>query len=215
MKIRYLGHSCFLLEAKNGTRIVTDPYTGVGYEMPRVSADFVTCSHFHFDHNHVEKVAGAKEVIVSTGMRERGGINISGLFSFHDEVGGEKRGENTVFLFEEGGVRVCHMGDIGEPLRASLIDRVKGVDVLLIPVGGVYTIDAAGALEYIQAINPTVTIAMHYRPKGGTLNVATQSQAIAALGNERCIEVGASDLDTDDLQKYKGKILFLEKNTNG
>ena len=215
MKIRYLGHSCFLLEAKNGTRIVTDPYTGVGYEMPRISADFITCSHFHFDHNHVESVAGAKEVIASTGMRERGGVEISGLFSFHDDAGGEKRGEYTVVVFEEGGDRVCHMGDIGEPPRSSLIDRVKGVDVLLMPVGGVYTVDAAVALEYIAAIGPKVTIAMHYRPKGGTLNVATQAQAIAALGKERCVLTGSSDFYTDDCKKYAGKILFLERNTNG
>lgn len=215
MKIRYFGHSCFLLEAKNGTRIVTDPYTGVGYEMPRVSADFITCSHFHFDHNHVESVAGAKEVIASTGMRERGGVNISGLFSFHDDAGGEKRGENTVFLFEEGGVRVCHMGDIGEPLRQSLVDRVGNVDVLLMPVGGVYTVDAAGAAEYIAAIRPKVTIAMHYRPADGSLNVATQAQAVAALGKERCVLTGSSDFDTDDCGKYAGKVLFLERNTNG
>ena len=120
MKLEYLGHSCFKITASDGTRIVTDPYTGVGYEMERTAADYVTCSHFHFDHGYVQGVSGYREVISEPGEYRCGTVRVTGYGSYHDDVKGAKRGKNVIFVFEADGVRVCHLGDLGERLSAGL-----------------------------------------------------------------------------------------------
>ena len=214
MNIVYLGHSSFLLEFSNGTRIVTDPYDGIGYRMPRTRADFVTCSHFHFDHYYLEGVSGAGRVISAPGSYDCGGVHIEGFAAFHDAVGGKKRGTNTVFVFEDGGLRVCHMGDIGEPPRPDLLKQIGRPDILLIPVGGTYTVDAKGAFEYIDAIRPSVSIAMHYCSAGCTLDIAPASAAFA-LAKERCVAYPSSRFDSADSGAYEGKVLFMERVCNG
>lgn len=211
MKLEYLGHSCFTFEA-NGARFLTDPYTGVGYEMPPASAEYVTCSHGHFDHAYLEGVRGVREVISAPGTFERAGVTITGISSYHDDVRGAKRGKNTIFLFDCGGVRLCHMGDIGEPPSARILAAVGSPDVLMIPVGGTYTVDAAGALAYIRAIRPRVAVAMHFAAPGCTLDIAG-ADALAAAGG-RCLRVG-SEIDLSRADEYAGKILIPERKTNG
>ena len=124
MKIEYFGQSCFLMRSEGGVRFLTDPYTGVGYDMPRAEAEYVTCSHGHFDHTFVEGVGGVREVISSPGVYERGGWKLEGIPAFHDEVRGARRGKNIVFIFEADGLRLCHMGDIGEAPSARLLDAI-------------------------------------------------------------------------------------------
>ena len=121
MKIEYFGHSCVRLTAADGTRILIDPFDGVGYPMPRVRADIVLCTHGHFDHHYTEGVEGAREVIEAVGSYDRGGVHIEGIASFHDDCGGRKRGKNVIFVVDDGQARVCHMGDIGELPRADLL----------------------------------------------------------------------------------------------
>lgn len=171
MKIRYLGHSCFECTDKNGTVLITDPYTQVGYELPRgLRADIVTVSHGHFDHNYIVAVQ-AKNVVdfPSGGVYE--GVEICGVECYHDPKFGALRGKNIAFKFVMDGLTVCHMGDIGEEVSKELVKRIGKVDVLLVPVGGTYTVDALGAKAYVDAISPNVVIPMHYKPADGTIDI--------------------------------------------
>lgn len=166
MKIQYLGHSSFKLTESTGTTIVTDPYSPkIGFAMPKVLADAVTISHHHFDHDNVAAVGGNPQIIDKEASYDLPGVEINAFKSFHDPVGGSMRGENVIFKFRMDGLDVCHLGDLGEECSAELIERILPVDVLLIPVGGNYTIDAETAKEYVDRLMPEIVIPMHYRVK--------------------------------------------------
>lgn len=173
MKIKYLGHSCFKLTESTGTTIVCDPYSSewVGYEMPPVKADAVTVSHRHGDHDAVENVSGNPIIIENERGRDLTGVEITGVKSFHDSSRGKKRGENTIFKFRMDGIDVCHLGDLGEACSTELIDMLLPVNVLLIPVGGNYTIDAEMAKEYVDRLMPDVVIPMHYRTRDCKIDI--------------------------------------------
>lgn len=177
MKIQYLGHSSFLLASSDGLTIVTDPYSPeVGFRMPEIEADVVTVSHHHFDHDYVKAVGGNPRVIDGAGSYDVKGVHIEGVSSFHDEVGGKKRGANTIFKFSMDGMTVCHFGDIGEPYSKELIEKIRPADVILIPVGGNYTINAKTAKDYVNGVDPKVVIPMHYRVKGGKIDIGNLEQ---------------------------------------
>ena len=154
MKLTWLGHSCFLLE-QDGDRLVTDPYTDVeGYPPLSVSAHAVCCSHHHFDHDAVDCVTALPPVKSPFTVRE--------AETCHDERGGALRGGNTVRVFTAGGVSVAHLGDLGHQLSAEQLDAIGSVDAVLVPVGGVYTVDAKGAKAVCDALRPRCVIPMHY-----------------------------------------------------
>ena len=159
MTITWYGHACFALESSCGS-IVFDPYgpgTVPGWTLPALTADKVICSHGHRDHNYSKGVA-------PTGGAFTGGI--LQIPTFHDDKRGALRGENTITLVEAEGLRVVHMGDVGCPLTPEQIAALGRVDVLMIPVGGHYTVDAAQAWEITQALGPSIVIPMHYRGRG-------------------------------------------------
>ena len=154
MKLTWLGHACFLLE-QDGYRIVTDPYTGVeGYPPLQTEAHEVLCSHHHFDHDAVDCVTPLPPAESPFTVRE--------VETCHDEQGGALRGANTVRVFTAGGVSVAHLGDLGHQLSAAQLDAIGSVDAVLVPVGGVYTVDAAGAKAVCDALHPQCVIPMHY-----------------------------------------------------
>lgn len=168
MDITYLGHSCFKLKGKQGV-VVTDPYAkDVGFSMPSVSADIVTVSHQHFDHNAIQQVAGTvrrpKPFIVSApGEYEVGGISVFGQRTFHDNEQGKEKGENIVYAIHIDNTCIVHLGDLGHTLSEQVIEKLGNVDVLLCPIAGIYGIlDIKKALEVIQSIEPTYVIPMHY-----------------------------------------------------
>ena len=164
MKVKWLGHSVFLITAEDGTRIITDPYTPGGpleYGEIKESADIVTVSHDHFDHNNVASVGGNPQVVKEP--TEVKGIKFEGVPTYHDASGGSERGNNTIFCMDIDGVRVCHLGDLGHPLSDQQAANTGKVDVLLIPVGGFFTIDARVASEVCDKLNPRVVIPMHYK----------------------------------------------------
>ena len=167
MKVKWLGHSSFLITAEDGTKIITDPYTpgmmGLNYESVKDVADIVTVSHEHGDHNAVGRLPGSPEVVRDTGAKVVKGIEFKGMAAYHDASRGGQRGANTIFCFTVDGVRVCHLGDLGHQLTDAEIAEVGQVDVLLIPVGGNFTIDAAGATQVLEKIKPRVVMPMHYR----------------------------------------------------
>lgn len=156
MKITWLGHACFLLE-QDGYRVVTDPYTGVeGYPPLAVEAHAVFCSHGHFDHCAVDQVTRLPwEGPVPIAVRE--------IPCFHDDRQGALRGENTVRVFTGGGVSVAHLGDLGHQLTDRQRAALGTVDAVLVPVGGVYTLDAAGALTVCRELVCGCVVPMHYR----------------------------------------------------
>jgi L-ascorbate metabolism protein UlaG (beta-lactamase superfamily) len=170
MKIQWFGQSCFRITAKNGTKIVTDPYSKkfgklAGFRLPELDANIVTVSHDHDDHNNVGAIKGEFVHIREPGVFSHEGIDIKGVQTFHDNVSGAKRGKNIVYTFKIDGLNVCHCGDLGHLLSVKQIKEIGKVDILLIPVGGRATIDAYAATEVLKQFNPTIVIPMHYRTK--------------------------------------------------
>ena len=164
MKIKYLAHAAFLVTAANGARLVTDPYTtGPGLMLGEITetADVVTVSHEHGDHNNAAAVKGNPKILRAAG--EVKGIKIKAVIAYHDNIGGARRGKNTVFCFEVDGINVCHAGDLGHELSAEQVNAIGRVDVLMIPVGGNFTIDANGATKVCDQLKPKVILPMHYK----------------------------------------------------
>lgn len=164
MKIKWLGHASFLITSDTGTRIITDPYTTTDtlrYGEINEPADIVTVSHDHADHSNVAAVSGNPEVVrETTGIK---GIKFNGIPTYHDDAAGAKRGNNTIFCFEVDGVKVCHLGDLGHQLSDKQIAELGKVDILLIPVGGFYTVDTAVAGKICDHIKPNAIIPMHFQ----------------------------------------------------
>ncbi len=171
MRITWLGHASFLIES-GAAKLITDPFDKIGLEFPPVDADMVTVSHSHFDHNAVDKVGGSPKVVSGTGEFTQELFAITGLATYHDETQGSQRGENTVYVIEAEGLRVCHLGDLGHQLSGEQASPLGRVDVLMVPVGGTYTIDAAGAAQVAEVLKPKVILPMHYKVAGLSLEIA-------------------------------------------
>lgn len=167
MDITYLGHSSFKLKGKNAS-VVTDPYdpTMVGLKYPTQEADIVTVSHHHPDHNKVEHVKNVQRVIDAPGEYEIAGVSIIGVPSYHDDKKGEERGKNTIFVYEIDDLRLVHLGDLGHKLSADTLEEIGTTDILMIPIGGKYTINSEIAVEVVRSIEPSIIIPMHYMVEG-------------------------------------------------
>lgn len=214
MKITYLGHSCFCIESNNGIRLLTDPYTRVGYELPKgLTADIILVSHGHFDHAHVDAIEGNPTVISTAGIFALNGIIIKGINTWHDPKQGALRGKNVIFQFTVDGVTFCHFGDLGEDYRPEIAQEIDGADVWLIPVGGTYTIDAAQAKEYIDKATPKVVIPMHYRPDDGALDIAKIDDFLSKVEENRVFACPDGEIvcSPEDLHKLSGKIVYMER----
>ena len=168
MEIKYLGHSSFLIKTKTA-KIVTDPFDPemVGLKFSKTEADIVTISHGHKDHNQFKNVSGINGVsplmIDMPGEFEKMGIRIFGFQTFHDKTNGSERGENIMYKFESEGMSLLHCGDLGMIPEESFLETIGEVDVLLVPVGGFYTIDSDAAVSLVKKIEPSIVIPMHYK----------------------------------------------------
>jgi L-ascorbate metabolism protein UlaG (beta-lactamase superfamily) len=166
MKIKWLGHSCFLITSKNGTRVITDPYTvggGISYSPIKETVDIVVVSHGHNDHNNVSAIPGKPEVVKGNGTKTAKGIQFKGIASYHDSSQGEQRGPNTIFCFNVDDLKLCHLGDLGHMLSPAQINEIGAVDILFAPVGGFFTIDASVASQVCDQLKPKVVIPMHFK----------------------------------------------------
>jgi L-ascorbate metabolism protein UlaG (beta-lactamase superfamily) len=171
MDITYFGHSSFKLTGKSGT-VITDPFGAyVGITTPKSSADIVTVSHDHPDHNAVAQITGtarrAKPFIIDKlGEYEVGGISVFGVETHHDAHQGAERGKNIIYTILIDGIRICHLGDLGHELTAEQLEAIGEVDVVLCPVGGTFTIDPVLAVKTINVLEPAIAIPMHYKMAG-------------------------------------------------
>lgn len=214
MRIQYLGHSCFKLVESTGTTIITDPYKEIGYELPKgLRADAVTVSHGHFDHNNTAAIGGKPRIIDKEGCYELPGVQIMGIKSYHDNEGGRLRGENVIYKFRMDGLEICHLGDLGEECSSALLEMILPVNILLIPVGGTYTIDGAQAKEYVDRIMPEIVIPMHYKTRSLSLSLDKADSFLGFFDDEDKL-IGNRDVfefSRDDLTEEKTKIILMER----
>ena len=197
MRVTYLGHSCFLIEGKQKS-VVTDPFSDIGYTVERVSADYCTVSHGHFDHSYTDGV-DVKEIVTSPRP------SCLAIKSYHDSNLGALRGENTIFKFEIDGVKFCHLGDLGEYFSADLVEEIGEVDVLFIPVGGTYTIDYKEAVKYANAINAKITVPMHYKTAKSTVDINGVEDFLRRMAG---VERVAKSIEIDEYLNFEENVVL-------
>ena len=196
MKIKYLGHASFMITSDTGTKLITDPFTTGGefsYGEIRESADIVTVSHNHFDHNNVAAVRGNPKVVKGAVTTEIKGTAIKGIPSFHDEASGKRRGQNTIFCFTVDGIRVCHLGDLGHVLSDKQVAEIGAIDILLVPVGGFFTIDAKAATQVCSQLKPKVIIPMHWNNKWNMPEIASVDEFLQ--GKKEVSQLNTSEVE--------------------
>lgn len=163
-KVTFFGHAMFLVESTDGTKIGLDPYNQqVKDDLPEVSADIVLESHDHFDHSNTSLFKGNPEVITKPDEKTVRNIEISGISTFHDDTSGKKRGKNTIFKFKVDNILFAHLGDLGHLLNDEQYRQLNSVNVLMLPVGGIYTIDYRRAMDVISRVKPNIAIPMHFK----------------------------------------------------
>ncbi len=205
MKARWLGHSAFLLSAADNTRIITDPYVAgsydgaLGYGSITETADGVSISHDHPDHSGQDSLPGNPKLVKGLGEHSVGSVSIKGFQTWHDSSKGAQRGGNTVFVYQIDGLRVCHLGDLGHLLDEKTARDIGQVDVLLIPVGGFYTIDAREATKVAGQLKAKVIIPMHYKtPKLG-FDIAGVEDFLSGKDNVKRIGRPEVEITKDNL----------------
>jgi L-ascorbate metabolism protein UlaG (beta-lactamase superfamily) len=169
MIITYYGHSCFLVEAQDHTRVILDPYLhgsfggAVMYQPVDEPADVVLASHEHDDHSATDTIPGKPLVLLHPANERVGSVQITGVQVAHDDSGGKQRGRNTISILDDGDLRLAHLGDLGHVLDAATVQKIGPVDVVLVPVGGYFTIDYKAAAKVVEALAPRIVIPMHYK----------------------------------------------------
>jgi L-ascorbate metabolism protein UlaG (beta-lactamase superfamily) len=210
MKLKYIAHSSFLITSDSGLRIITDPYTpdrNIGYPAVNESADIVTVSHEHGDHNAISTVMGKPEVIAKPGKTDLKGITINGIATYHDESSGSQRGKNIVFCFTVDGINICHMGDLGHVLTGEQKKEIGSVDVLLIPVGGFFTIDALAATQICDDLQPRIIVPMHYKTKKVNIPITEVDGFIS--GKKNITRSGVSEVVIEEETLPAGTEIYL------
>lgn len=204
MQITWLGHSCFKIQSKD-ISVITDPYQPtIGLKLPpRLSADIVTSSHDHDDHNNTAAISGNPFIINHPGEYEIKGVFIQGIPSWHDEKNGSERGAITIFLMTMEDIKIAHLGDQGTLLTDDQLEKLEGVDILFVPVGGIYTVDGKKAAEVVNQIEPRIVIPMHYAIPG--LKIKLQSI------DKFCDEMGVKNNGGEDKFKITKKELPVEE----
>ncbi|MDD4332695.1 MAG: MBL fold metallo-hydrolase [Patescibacteria group bacterium] len=209
MFITYLGHSCFKLQDKvgpDGVTLVTDPFDkNTGFKVPNFEADIVTVSHQHHDHNNTDAFRGTPFIIDMPGEYDVKGVMVTGIDSFHDAKEGAEMGKNIIYRIEIDDISVAHLGDLGHSLSDKQLEKLVGVDILLIPVGGRYTLDAKKAVEVISQIEPRIVIPMHYKAAGSNIkDIDGVEKFIKEIGiaprEEEKLKISKKDLPQEEME---------------
>jgi L-ascorbate metabolism protein UlaG (beta-lactamase superfamily) len=212
MEIQFLGQASFRLKGRT-TSVVTDPFDPefVGLKLPKLEADIVTISHDHGDHNNSDSVEGAPFIITGPGEYEIKGTSVVGVKSWHDDKGGADRGANTLYNITIDGINVAHLGDLGQKeLTQNQVEQLGTVDILLLPVGSVYTIDASVAAKITAQLEPKVIIPMHYLLDGLKLQLDPVDKFLAEMGQEQTVREPKLTITADRLPE-EPKVIVLEK----
>jgi L-ascorbate metabolism protein UlaG (beta-lactamase superfamily) len=212
LEISWFGQSAFRLKGKVAT-VVTDPFKPefTGLAWPKVEADIVTISHEHEDHNAATLVPNATYVARGPGEYEVKGVAVSGVSSFHDNKEGTSLGQNVIYVINIDGVRVCHLGDLGQDeLTSTQLEDIGDVDVLLVPVGGTYTIGSAGAAKVIAQLEPKIVIPMHYDLPGLKHELAPVEPFLKEMGREGLTPVSKLTISSEKLPEEM-QVAVLEK----
>jgi L-ascorbate metabolism protein UlaG (beta-lactamase superfamily) len=212
MKLKWLGHACFLITSRDGLRVITDPYAvggGINYSPIGDVADVVLVSHEHADHGNVSVVRGKPEVVRGSGKRTVKGIQFKGVATAHDASGGQERGLNTVFCFTLDNVKLCHLGDLGHVLSPAQVTEIGPVDILFAPVGGFFTIDASAASQVCDQLKPRITIPMHFKTPKCAYPIAAVEEFLRGKEKVRRIADNQAEFDCQNLPPAN-EILLLQ-----
>jgi len=208
LDVTWLGHGCFRLRGRSAA-VVTDPFPpAIGLKLPKLDADLVTISHEHENHSYTQVMRDSYE-IRGPGEYEVAGVSVIGVPTFHDAEKGAKHGRNTVYLIEIDDVRVCHLGDLGHALDDAEAEAISSPDVLLVPVGGHTSINAAQAAEIVRQLEPRFVVPMHYAIPGLKLELDSldrflKEMAVTASEPQPKLSVQASS------GEYETKVVVLE-----
>lgn len=206
MEISWLGHSCFLIKTSLGKRIITDPYLLKG-DVFESQISVVTISHNHFDHNYTDAFKEDTKIFNDYGTFSYEDIIITGIPSYHDNVNGNKRGKNIIYLIEVEGIRICHLGDLGHFLTQDYLGRIGLLDVLFIPVGGNYTLNGKEASKVAKFLNSKITIPMHYKTPDINFNIKGVEEFLIHMDNVK--EIKSSSFLLQDVISNESKVLLL------
>ena len=209
MTITWFGHSCFRIESKD-VSILVDPFSkDIGLKPPRIKDDVVLITHEHYDHNSLEGLNPEAFIIRNPGEYEKGGVAVYGILSYHDKSEGKERGLNTIYVIKAEDMNVCHLGDLGHKLTDEQVEAIGDIDILMIPVGGTYTIDHKEAVEVINQIEPKIIIPMHYKIPGLNSDIAGVDKFTKELGlaPEKIdkLKIAKKNLPTEEM-----KLIILE-----
>ncbi len=215
MEIKYLGHSAFYLKTKDA-RLVTDPFDIklVGMRFPKIEADIVTVSHQHQDHNQTQQVDGDPLIIDWPGQFEKKNIRVSGYRNFHDDKQGGERGEVILYKIEAEGISFLHCGDLGTIPDDAFIDQIGDIDIIAVPVGGHYALNADQASVLIKKVEPAIVIPMHY--KHAQINQANFSQLdsldvfLKKMAVEMAVPTQKLVIKKEDLVDQETKVVVME-----
>ncbi|OME87453.1 MBL fold metallo-hydrolase [Paenibacillus sp. FSL A5-0031] len=211
MRIKWFGHSSFLLTSEAGTRVLIDPYYKfLGYRMPvPIESDIVVVTHDHTDHNKINAASGDYLLVNEPKEYSRGDVSITGFKTFHDKVNGAKKGPNIVFRFQMDGLTICHCGDLGHLLTEQQIKEIGKVDIAIVPVGGRMTLDGPEAAQVVHQLQATVAIPMHYSTKAlgilGRFVFAKADKFIKAVGH-RTTEVNTLEVTKENVSQFAGVV---------
>lgn len=218
MEIQFLGHSCFRIKGKQAI-VVTDPFlpSATGLKLPKVSADIVTVSHQHEDHNNTTGILPTARhqkpfVIDAPGEYEVGGVSVLGIPSWHDFKNGSQRGENTIYIIGLDDFRLVHLGDLGQALTEAQVEQLNGIDVLFVPVGGTYTLDPKQAADLVNQVEPALVIPMHYQLPGLTLKLAPVKDFLTQIGVKEAKKLDKLVFSKESLPEEKEVVVLDARN---
>ena len=213
MNIQYYGHSCFKLTTKPAGRgqddvsVFIDPFDkSIGLRPPQGQADILLVTHDHPDHNNKDALKGHPVVIDISGEYSIKGINIVGINS---RLGGDSQLSNTIFIIESEDVKICHLGDLGGDLNDKQFSEIDGVDVLMIPIGGKYTIDAKKAIEIIKKLEPKMVIPMHYKINGSTVDIDDEKSFCNEIGNCSDTRLSKINIKKKDIEEKRMEVVIM------
>ncbi len=211
MVITWYGHSCFRIQSGELV-IVFDPFAKeIGLTPPRFKADIVLVSHAHYDHSNAESLSGEPFLISGPGEYEVKGIYARGVPTYHDASRGKERGTNTIYVAEVEGIRIAHLGDFGEgALRDETLSLMGDIDILLLPVGGVYTIDANDAAKIVKQVEPRFVIPMHYQIPGLKVRIDPVDSFLKEMGAGKIQPVDRLTVKKKDTEEEKTEVVVMK-----